>query len=42
MHQRLNKYGQWTAIDIQKDHWLKNQIDELIVVCIFQDIYAKN
>ena len=33
MRQRLYKYyGQWTAIDQHKNHWLKNQIDDLIVV----------
>ena len=43
MRQRLYKYcGQWTAIDLHKNHWLKKQIDELIVVCIFQYIQAKN
>ena len=43
MCQRLYKYyGQWAAIDIRKNHWLKNQIDELIVVCNFQDIQTKN
>ena len=39
MHQRLYYYyGQWTTIDLQKNHWFENQIDELMVVCIFQDI----
>ena len=41
--QRLYKYyEQWTEIDLHKYHLLKNQIDELIVVCIFQDIQTKN
>ena len=35
-------YGQWTAVDLHKNHWLENQIDELIVVRIFQDIQTKN
>ena len=30
------------AIDLHKNHWLKSQIDELIVVCIFQGIQTKN
>ena len=39
MHQRLYYYyGQWTTIDLQKNHWFENQIDGLMVVCIFQDI----
>ena len=43
MRQRLYKYyGQWTAIDLHKNHWLENQIDELIVVCNFPDIQTKN
>ena len=43
MRQRLYKYyGPWTAIDQHKNHWLENQIDQLIVVCKFQDIQTKN
>ena len=43
IHQRLYKfYGQWTVIDILKNHWLKNKVDELIVVCSFQDTQTKN
>ena len=42
MHQRLYKcYGQWTAIGIHKNHWLENQIVELIGVFIFQDVQTK-
>ena len=30
MGQRLYEYyGQWTAVDLHKNHWLKNQIDEV-------------
>ena len=43
VYQRLRKYyAQWTAIYPHKNHWLENQIDELMVVCIFQDIQTKN
>ena len=42
MHQRLYKcYGQWTAIDIHKNHWLENQTVEQIGVCIFQDVQTE-
>ena len=35
MLQSLYKYyGQWTAIDLHKNHWIKNHIQELTVVCI--------
>ena len=30
-----------TAIDPHKNHWLEIQIDEMIVVCVFQDIQAR-
>ena len=35
-------YGKWTEIDPHNNHLLENQIDEHIVVCIFQDIKAKS
>ena len=39
IHQRLYIcYGLWKAIDLHKNHWLKNQTGELIVFCIIQDI----
>ena len=43
MRQRLYKYyGQQTAVDLHKNHWIKSQIDELIVVCIFKELQTKN
>ena len=35
-------YGKWTEIDLHNNHLLENQIDEHIVVCIFQDIKSKS
>ena len=33
---RLYKYyGQWTLIDLHKNYWLENKIDEMIVLCFF-------
>ena len=37
MRQRLYKYyGQCTTTELHRNHLLQNQIDELIVACIFQ------
>ena len=37
MRQKLYKYyEQWTATELHRNHLLQNQIDELIVACIFQ------
>ena len=41
-HRLYRYYGQWTAVDIHKNHWLKNQIDQVIIVFNFKDIQAKN
>ena len=43
MRQRVYKYyGQQTAVGLHKNHWIKSQIDELIVVCIFKELQTKN
>ena len=31
-------YRQWRAFVLHRNHWLKNQIDEMIVVCAIKDI----
>lgn len=43
MHQNLSLYIyvyyiQWGAFVLHRNHWLKNQIDEMIVVCAIKDI----
>ena len=43
MRQRLYKfYEQWIAFDLHRNNWLKNEIDELMVACIFQVIQTKD
>ena len=43
MHERLHiYYEQWTIVDLHRNHWLKNRIVQLRVICVLQDIRRQN